>query len=219
MAKATCLIDRCRKPARSRGWCGAHYKRFLKYGDPLAGGPARLNWPENLYRRLRFCPPSTMPTGCIEYTGADSHGYGSINRNGTNTHAHIGWWEEVNGPVPAGHDLHHECENPRCLNPGHLTPKTPKEHRQGHRKDRCRQGHPYTSENTRWNPDGSRRCRACAQAGWVSWRERNLPYAESRRDCVECGAALPAGAPPRRMYCSEQCHGRASYRKRLARGV
>ena len=34
----TCLIGNCNDTPRRRGWCGAHYQRWLKYGDPLRGG-------------------------------------------------------------------------------------------------------------------------------------------------------------------------------------
>lgn len=30
-----CLIKECGKPAKTRGWCAAHYWRFLEHGDPL----------------------------------------------------------------------------------------------------------------------------------------------------------------------------------------
>lgn len=33
-----CLIEGCTNPARRRGWCGAHYQRWLKHGDPEQGG-------------------------------------------------------------------------------------------------------------------------------------------------------------------------------------
>lgn len=32
---ALCGIGECGRPRKSRGWCGTHYARFLKYGDPL----------------------------------------------------------------------------------------------------------------------------------------------------------------------------------------
>lgn len=36
MAKGTCSVDGCEKPARSRGWCNAHYERWRKSGiEPI----------------------------------------------------------------------------------------------------------------------------------------------------------------------------------------
>lgn len=32
-----CSIDGCGKPVNSRGWCGSHYMRWKRHGDPLAG--------------------------------------------------------------------------------------------------------------------------------------------------------------------------------------
>lgn len=37
-----CKIDGCNDPAKKRGWCLFHYDRWLRKGDPLAGGPRRL---------------------------------------------------------------------------------------------------------------------------------------------------------------------------------
>ena len=37
--KPACSIADCNRPARSRGWCGAHYERWRKHGDPLGSTP------------------------------------------------------------------------------------------------------------------------------------------------------------------------------------
>ena len=39
---------------------------------------------------------------------------------------------ELVGPIPAGHHLHHRCENPLCCNPAHLEPMTNAEHKRHH---------------------------------------------------------------------------------------
>jgi hypothetical protein len=46
--------------------------------------------------------------------------------------AHRVVYEEVVGPIPAAHELHHRCENPRCVNPDHLEPVTRAEHAKRH---------------------------------------------------------------------------------------
>lgn len=37
MTDRMCSVDGCAKPARNRGWCRGHYKRWQTHGDPLAG--------------------------------------------------------------------------------------------------------------------------------------------------------------------------------------
>lgn len=109
---------------------------------------------------------------CIEWTGArHASGYGAATRPRAEaratglprtTHAHRIAWEAVNGPVPAGCEVHHECGNPICVNVSHLRVMTVAEHRALHGAlvTHCRHGHPYTEENTaRYN--GRRSCKAC----------------------------------------------------------
>lgn len=38
---STCRIDDCDITPCARGWCNAHYKRWKRHGDPLAGGSTR----------------------------------------------------------------------------------------------------------------------------------------------------------------------------------
>jgi hypothetical protein len=60
-------------------------------------------------------------TGCWEWQLAkNAAGYGIEGRG----LAHRVVWEERNGPVPEGHDLHHVCENKGCVNPDHVEPLT-----------------------------------------------------------------------------------------------
>lgn len=47
MAKATCSIDGCEKPAWARGWCPAHLRRWQRHGDPLGGGVCRSTRPDS----------------------------------------------------------------------------------------------------------------------------------------------------------------------------
>lgn len=39
MTKRTCTVEGCERPHNARGWCGPHYTRWHKYGDPTASAP------------------------------------------------------------------------------------------------------------------------------------------------------------------------------------
>lgn len=42
--------------------------------------------------------------------------------------AHCANYEQLVGPIPQDHGLHHLCEQPACVNPEHLQPLTRREH-------------------------------------------------------------------------------------------
>lgn len=108
------------------------------------------------------------PSGCLLWIAAHTKaGYGNYKHPITkrNVVAHVYAWELVNGPVPDGYQLHHECHVRSCCLPAHLKPVTSAEHRQIHGAEvtQCPQGHPYDEENTRvmtWG-NGLRSCKAC----------------------------------------------------------
>ena len=75
----------------------------------------------------RFWPLVSKPAdpyGCWLWIGASgSHGYGVINsggRNGQTLRSHRVSWEIHFGPIPAGLEVCHRCDNPPCANPAHL---------------------------------------------------------------------------------------------------
>ena len=123
-------------------------------------------FPLNLLARLRY-----RPDGCIEFTGANSGGYGTVRRHGIVVRAHRATYELFVGPIPEGLQLDHLCRNTACVNPAHLEPVTIGENRRrgllgvlGALPTHCRHGHEYTPENTHIYPgDGSRVCRACGR--------------------------------------------------------
>ena len=61
MEKPTCSIPDCARPTFVRGWCGAHYHRWQRYGDPLGGGPPR--GPQSRICSVRGCIDKPLARG------------------------------------------------------------------------------------------------------------------------------------------------------------
>lgn len=75
-------------------------------------------WSKVLVRRPGVCWP---------WRGAKhNHGYGvfKVSREAGLVKAHRFAWELANGPIPEGLVVRHQCDNPPCCNPAHLTTGT-----------------------------------------------------------------------------------------------
>lgn len=130
VAKPTCSIGDCEREVLARGWCGTHYKRWRKLGDPLAGTPVNVA----RSRDERLDAHVVKGDGCWEWTGTVSSwtGYGTIGNVGV----HRLMFERHVGPIPDGATIDHMCHNEaahaglceggntclhrRCCNPEHL---------------------------------------------------------------------------------------------------
>lgn len=55
MAKRICSIEACERPYVARDLCGAHYRRWLTYGDPLGSAPRKSALEKGVPRTCRRC--------------------------------------------------------------------------------------------------------------------------------------------------------------------
>lgn len=131
----------------------------------------------------RLADKFTVGDGCWQWQAARKpSGYGVFRDAGKNRPAHRVVYEVFVGPVPAGLDLDHLCRNRGCVRPDHLEPVTRSENlrrgiggearrEQAAAMTTCKNGHPWTPENTRQGKQ--RHCRACAREATRRYRERS----------------------------------------------
>jgi len=120
VAERTCSIDGCDRPARARGWCKAHWQRWSRHGDPLAGRASPASGP--LEVRFWARVDRGGPDDCWPWTATMlASGYGWVHAPEVGEErAHRVAWVLTIGPIPEGQVACHRCDNPPCCNPGHL---------------------------------------------------------------------------------------------------
>lgn len=139
--------------------------------------PYRGAWRHNYTRPTvadRFWANVDKSGDCWTWTaGRYPTGYGMFGVNRVPRGAHRVSWELTHGPIPAGLEVCHSCDNPPCVRPSHLWLGT---HRQNiedaGRKGRmgtvnrakvtCKRGHPLAGDNL-YQRNGRRHCRTCRQ--------------------------------------------------------
>ena len=112
--------------------------------------------------------PSYAPKlgSCWIWTaGLDDAGYGRYELDGWNQKA----YHVLNGHPPTGMQVDHLCRVRSCIRPEHLEFVTPRTNTlRGNAPaarhavaTHCPSGHPYDLFNTRWTPEGYRKCHEC----------------------------------------------------------
>ena len=129
-------------------------------------------WPERTLEE-RLLSRREVVGDCWVWTAArDREGYGKIQVAGTNRLTHRIAYEVWRGPIPPGLSIDHDCNNPSCFNPDHLTPRPIADNiRRGRgnkwslnaAKTHCSHGHPFDEANTSVDTRGWRKCKTCAR--------------------------------------------------------
>lgn len=140
-------------------------------------------------------------SGCWEWQGGLSAGYGVFHIGYTQFAAHRISYLWSNGSLTPGLQIDHLCNNKCCVNPKHLKEVTPQENTLrgtgpsaiNATKIFCKNGHPLTNDNLLQNAlikDNKRICLICNRAKhnkasrqyYIGHREERLEYARKYRE-------------------------------------
>lgn len=121
--KLYCGVPGCRRQARMRGVCNAHYHRFSRYGSPMAGGTELGAIPRWLEEHASYSGDQ-----CLIWPFArNAHGYAICDKNLGGAFAPTVMCRMAHGEPPTPlHEAAHSCGkgNLGCMNPNHLSWKT-----------------------------------------------------------------------------------------------
>lgn len=127
--KRICSILGCGKFCRGHGYCHAHYRRWVKYGDPLAGATYKGAVPA-------WCKEHASYSGdeCLiwPFNRIGTNQRGIVNIGGRNIIASRYMCMVAHGEPPTpSHEAAHSCGKGHlaCVNPRHLRWATAKENK------------------------------------------------------------------------------------------
>lgn len=116
-----CLVPECDSAIVARELCSAHYQRWKRHGDPLAGNRRRPSGLTEIEVFAWFMPGQPPDSGCWDWGGSVVDGYGHFYIDGKFVKAHRVAYHIYHGRPPLeGLDVLHSCDRPICCQPAHL---------------------------------------------------------------------------------------------------
>jgi predicted nucleic acid-binding Zn ribbon protein len=156
-------------------------------------------------------------------------GYGNITIDSKPLSAHRAYYEAAHGPIPEGHEVHHTCRNPLCVNPDHLECIAVRQHQIEHNLHDGGLSLEDVAEIRRLGTLGLSYQEVADQFGIASRRVKRYWQGERWADffsgavrplariCAVCGAAIDSARPRGTKYCSDRCRAKVSQANRPKR--
>ena len=133
--------------------------------------------------------PKNSPGSCWNWTGGlRGYGYGAFRIKNKTHQAHRLLYQIMFGEIPENKELHHLCENTKCVKPFHLKPVTHRENvLLGHsmvaenaKKTHCIRGHELIWPNLVKRKSG-RTCKACYRIYWHARKDKKMDNELARK--------------------------------------